>query len=64
MQVSKKENKFKNCSIAGRVLLCCAIGIQLILHAYVYQYDQVPAKNATKASVGPYAGLYMNDMLY
>ena len=64
MQCKKDTKLIEKHSGYARILLCIAICIQLSFNIFVFQYDQIPEKNAIKASDGPFSGIYMSSAQY
>ena len=51
-------------SKSSRCLLCISLCLQIIFHCFIYQYAQLPDKDVTKATKGPYSGIYMTEEQY
>ena len=47
-----------------RRIIIIGICTQILFYGIFYMYGQVPIKNAMKASVGPFSGLYMSEEQY
>ncbi len=65
--VTKKDSELtdsKNNFGLGRTIIIVSFCIQMLFYGTFYMYGQIPIQNATKATSGPYLGLYMSEEQY
>lgn len=63
-RLASKDNKEPNSEKAAgwcRKAIVVGFCLQILFYGIFYQYGQIYGKNAPKATVGPYTGLYMSE---
>ena len=58
------EKSNKKQTIPLRIIIIVAFCLQISFYGIFYQHDQIFGKDAPKATIGPYAGLYMTQEQY
>ncbi|MBQ2846680.1 MAG: hypothetical protein IJE74_00280 [Clostridia bacterium] len=61
---TEEFSKKKKAVVVGRSVLCIGLCLQIVFHGLFYQYKQWPGKDAVKATVGPFSGVYMTEKQY
>lgn len=60
----EKNVSNKKLIAANRAVICFGLILQFAFYGYVLQFGQLPSLNGTRATEGPFAGMWMSEQQY